>query len=351
MIYPENFEQKIGFDRIKQLIEVKCLCSLGVEKTTNVIFSDDYELIKKQLHQTEQFTKIIREENEFPSNHFFDVRDSLKKIRIEGTYLIERELFDIRRSLQTINEIVHFFRIREKDGNPYPYLSKLAAQVSDFPCLTKQIDLILDKFGKVKDNASSELSRIRTELNRTMGNISKTLQSILRSAQSEGLVDKDVSPTMRDGRLVIPIAPALKRKLKGIVHDESASGKTVFIEPAEVVEANNRVRELESEEKREIIRILTTFTDSIRPEIPEILHSYNFLAEIDFIRAKAIFSIDIGAILPVFENKRQIDWIQAIHPLLFLSLRKQNKSVVPLDISLTPPPLNPLKGTSVCKRP
>ncbi|MDR0232417.1 MAG: Smr/MutS family protein [Dysgonamonadaceae bacterium] len=334
MIYPENFEQKIGFDKIRQLVESKCLCALGVEKTENMSFSDNYELVEKQLHQTEEFIKIIQEEDNFPSNHFFDVRDSLKKIRIEGTYLIERELFDIRRSLQTINEIVHFFRLKEEDGNLYSYLSELAEPVCDFPRLTKQIDLILDKFGRIKDNASSELSRIRTELNRTMGSISKTLQSILRSAQSEGLVDKDVSPTMRDGRLVIPIAPALKRKLKGIVHDESASGKTVFIEPAEVVEANNRVRELESEEKREIVRILTAFTDSIRPEIPEILNSYNFLAEIDFIRAKAIFSIDIRAILPVFEDKQQIDWVHAIHPLLFLSLRKQNKQVVPLDIEL-----------------
>ena len=342
MIYPENFEQKIGFDNIRHLVAAKCLCSLGVEKTEQMSFSADYELINKQLRQTQEFVTITQKEDNFPSNHFFDVRDSLKKIRIEGTYLIERELFDIRRSLQTINEIVHFFHLKEEDGNPYPYLNELAAPVSDFPRLTKQIDLILDKFGRIKDNASSELSRIRTELNRTMGSISKTLQSILRSAQSEGLVDKDVSPTMRDGRLVIPIAPALKRKLKGIVHDESASGKTVFIEPAEVVEANNRVRELESEEKREIVRILTTFTDSIRPEIPEILDSYEFLATIDFIRAKAIFSIDINAILPVFEDKQQIDWIQAIHPLLYLSLRKQNKTIVPLDL-----PLNPLKGTLV----
>ncbi len=334
MIYPVNFEQKIGFDKIRALVESKCLSPLGAEKTGNMSFSDNYELVKKQLHQTEEFIKIIQEEDNFPSSHFFDVRESFKKIRIEGTYLIERELFDIRRSLQTINEIVHFFRLKEEDGNPYPYLSELAIPVQDFPRLTKQIDLILDKFGRIKDNASSELSRIRTELNRTMGSISKTLQSILRSAQSEGLVDKDVSPTMRDGRLVIPIAPALKRKLKGIVHDESASGKTVFIEPAEVVEANNRVRELESEEKREIVRILTNFTDSIRPEIPEILNSYDFLATIDFIRAKAIFSIDIRAILPIFEDKQQIDWIHAIHPLLFLSLRKQNKQVVPLDIEL-----------------
>ena len=334
MIYPQNFEQKIGFDKIRHLVSAKCLCPLGEEKTEKMSFSDNYELINSQLHQTKEFVRIIQEEDNFPSNYFFDVRDSLKKIRIEGTYLIERELFDIRRSLQTINEIVRFFGIKEENGETYPYLSELASSVHDFPLLIKQIDLILDKFGRIKDNASPELSHIRRSLSQTMGSISKTLQSILRSAQSEGLVDKDVSPTMRDGRLVIPIAPALKRKLKGIVHDESASGKTVFIEPAEVVEANNRVRELESEEKREIVRILTTFTDAIRPEIPEILDAYNFLAEIDFIRAKAIFSIDIQAIFPVFENKQEIDWIRAIHPLLYLSLQKQNKTVVPLDLDL-----------------
>ena len=334
MIYPANFEQKIGFDKIRQLIAAKCLCSLGAEKTEQMSFSNSYELIRKQLCQTEEFVTIIQEEDNFPSNHFYDVREFLKKIRIEGTYLIERELFDIRRSLQTINEIILFFQSKEEDGGQYPYLRELAAPVGSFSRLTKQIDLILDKFGRIKDNASPELNRIRTDLSRTMGSISKTLHSILRSAQSEGLVDKDVSPAMRDGRLVIPIAPALKRKLKGIVHDESASGKTVFIEPAEVVEANNRIRELESEEKREMVRILTAFTNFIRPEIPEILNAYDFMAEIDFIRAKAIFAIDIQAILPVFENKQQIDWIRSIHPLLYLSLRKQNKTVVPLDIEL-----------------
>ncbi len=333
MIYPENFEQKIGFDKIRNLISDKCLSSLGKEKVTEMTFSDDYNFINQQLYRTEEFVFILKEEDNFPTNYFFDVRDSLKKIRIEGTYLVERELFDIRRSLQTINEIIHFFKTKG-ETEEYPYLRELAATVGDFPQLTKQIDGILDKFGRIKDNASPELSRIRKDLNQTVSGISKTLQSILRSAQSEGLVDKDVSPTMRDGRLVIPIAPGLKRKLRGIVHDESASGKTVFIEPAEVVEANNRVRELEGEEKREIIKILTIFTDSIRPQIPEIFRSYNFLAEIDFIRAKASFSVYIQAIFPYFEDKQQMEWTKAIHPLLYLSLKKQNKPVVPLDIKL-----------------
>ncbi|MDR1369036.1 MAG: endonuclease MutS2 [Dysgonamonadaceae bacterium] len=336
MIYPKNFEQKIGFDKVRHLITAKCLCALGEEKVGQMAFSTDYQLIKQQLYQTNEFVRILQEEDEFPSGNFYDVRDSLKKIRIEGTYLLEGEVFDIRRSLQVINEIVRFFRIKAGEGDVYPYLCQLAADVGTFPQITKRIDTILDKYGDVKDNASVELAQIRKELSRTMSGISKTLNSILRLAQSEGFVDRDVAPTMRDGRLVIPVAPAFKRKLKGIVHDESASGKTVFIEPAEVVEANNRIRELESEEKREIIRILTDFTNFVRPEIPDILYSYEFLAQIDFIRAKAIFSIDIQAILPIFENKQQLDWIRAIHPLLFLSHRRQNKTVVPLDIELTP---------------
>ena len=348
MIYPDSFEQKIGFDKIREMAIARCLSPLGEEKVREMAFSSRYEIIRKQLYQTHEFVEIIREEENFPCDYFFDVRESLKKIRVEGAYLLEKELFDIRRSLETINNIVHFFhpsqssQPRLTSSSPlgragercYPHLQELATNVATFPKLTKQIDSILDKFGEIKDNASHELSAIRKQLAQTVSSISKILHSILRTAQSEGLVEKDVSPTMRDGRLVIPISPAFKRKLKGIVHDESASGKTVFIEPAEVVEANNRIRELENKEKREIVRILTAFTNQIRPEIPEIMQSYLFLAEIDFIRAKALLAIDVNALLPVTGDKQQIDWIQATHPLLYLSHKKQNKSVVPLDIEL-----------------
>lgn len=226
---------------------------------------------------------------------FFDVRPSLKRIRVEGMYLDEQELFDLRRSLETIRDIIHFLTLtpndeeQEKENSPYPALQKLAGDIIVFPQLITHINNILDKFGKIKDNASSELLRIRRELASTAGSISRSLNAILRNAQAEGYVDKDVTPTMRDGRLVIPVAPGLKRKIKGIVHDESSTGKTVFIEPAEVVEANNRIRELEGEERREIIRILTDFSIIVRPQVPAILQSYEFLAEIDFIRAKAHF--------------------------------------------------------------
>ena len=336
MIYPQNFEQKIGFDQIRQLLKDKCLSTLGEERVNEMNFSDHFEEVDELLNQVAEFVRIIQEEDNFPDQFFFDVRPSLKRIRIEGMYMDEQELFDLRRSLETIRDIVRFLQRNDEEESdcPYPSLKKLAGDITVFPQLITKIDGILNKYGKIKDNASTELSRIRRELANTMGSISRSLNSILRTAQSEGYVDKDVAPTMRDGRLVIPVAPGLKRKIKGIVHDESASGKTVFIEPAEVVEANNRIRELEGDEHREIIRILTEFSNTLRPSIPEILQSYEFLAEIDCIRAKSHFAIQINSIKPSLENEQLLDWTMAVHPLLQLSLAKHGKKVVPLDIEL-----------------
>ena len=336
MIYPQNFEQKIGFDQIRQLLKDKCLSTLGEERVNEMNFSDHFEEVDELLNQVAEFVRIIQEEDNFPDQFFFDVRPSLKRIRIEGMYMDEQELFDLRRSLETIRDIVRFLQRNDEEESdcPYPSLKKLAGDITVFPQLITKIDGILNKYGKIKDNASTELSRIRRELANTMGSISRSLNSILRNAQSEGYVDKDVAPTMRDGRLVIPVAPGLKRKIKGIVHDESASGKTVFIEPAEVVEANNRIRELEGDERREIIRILTEFSNTLRPSIPEILQSYEFLAEIDFIRAKSHFAIQTNSIKPSLENEQLLDWTMAVHPLLQLSLAKHGKKVVPLDIEL-----------------
>ena len=341
MIYPQNFEQKIGFTQIRQMLTGKCLSSLGEERVGRMDFSDDFTEINRRMEQTTEFIRIIQEEDDFPNQYFFDVRPSLKRIRVEGLYMDEQEVFDLRRSLETIRDIVRFL---QKPGNteddnettdsPYPNLRELAGDILVFPQIIARINGILDKFGKVKDNASTELLRIRRELTATTGSISRSLNAILRSAQAEGYVDKDVTPTVRDGRLVIPVAPGMKRKIRGIVHDESATGKTVFIEPAEVVEANNRIRELENEERREIIRILTEFSASVRPQVPALLQSYEFLAEIDFIRAKALLSIEIKAVKPSLEDSQIIDWFEAIHPLLQISLAKHNKKVVPLDIQL-----------------
>lgn len=310
---------------------------MGEERVSEMNFSDQFETVEELLNQVTEFVRIIQEEDNFPDQFFFDVRPSLKRVRVEGMYMDEQELFDLRRSLETIRDIVRFLQRNEEEesDHPYPSLKRLAGDIAVFPQLITKIDGILDKYGKIKDNASTELSRIRRELANTMGSISRSLNSILRNAQSDGYVDKDVTPTMRDGRLVIPVAPGLKRKIKGIVHDESASGKTVFIEPAEVVEANNRIRELEGDERREIIRILTTFSNTLRPSIPEILQSYEFLAEIDFIRAKSYFAIQTSSIKPSLENEQLLDWTMAVHPLLQLSLAKHGKKVVPLDIELS----------------
>ncbi|MDR0795544.1 MAG: Smr/MutS family protein [Tannerella sp.] len=335
MIYPNNFEQKIGFDKVRQLINEKCLSELGKENVGKMCFSTSHPAISMHLNRTGEFVRILHGDREFPVNHYIDVRYSLQRIRPENTFLDEKELFDLRRSLQTIDEMIRFFRKEREDHNsPYPALTALAGNIPVFPDLIKKIDTILDKYGHIKDNASPELARIRKEIHSVTGSISRTLHHILRSAQSEGLVDKDTTPTMRDGRLVIPVAPAFKRKLRGIVHDESATGKTVFIEPEAVVESNNRIRELENMERKEIVRILTVFTDSVRPLVPDMLHSYEFMGEIDFIRAKALFAGQINAIQPVVEDRPLIEWTRAVHPLLFLSLQKQNKPVEPLDITL-----------------
>lgn len=335
MIYPDNFEQKIGFDTIRRLLGEKSLSPLGKEHIDEIRFTNDVALISRLLSETDEFVSVLNGEKDFPVGYFLDMRFSLQRIRPEGTFLDEKELFDLKRSLQTIYEIVRFFEPTGDEKPLYPALYMLAGDVPVFPRLIQEIDHILDKYGRVKDNASSELMRIRRELSSTMGSVSRNLQSILRTAQAEGVVDKDVAPTMRDGRLVIPVSPAFKRKIRGIVHDESATGKTVFIEPEAVVEANNRIRELEGEERREIVRILMTFTDQLRPSIGQILYSYKFLGQIDLIRSKALFAQELSAIKPEVAKHPKLDWVSAVHPLLFLSLRKQQKKVVPLDIELT----------------
>ena len=341
MIYPSNFEQKIGFNDIRVMLKEHCLSALGREKVDRITFSTDVETINEWLEQVREFRRLQEEADDFPLQYFFDVRQSVAQIRLDGTYLETNELFDLRRSLETIHLIVRYLNRTDEPTDsepvryPYPALHRLTQDVLTFPQLIQRIDQLIDKFGNIRDSASVDLARIRSELAKTEGSVSRTLYSILRLAQSEGLVEKDVNPTLRDGRLVIPVAPGLKRRIKGIVHDESATGRTVYIEPAEVVEANNRIRELEAEEKREIIRILKEFSVVLRPRIDDILYSYDFLAVIDLVRAKALLAARLTAFEPVINAFPHIDWIQAVHPLLQSSLQKQEKSVVPLDIMLT----------------
>lgn len=336
MIYPSNFENKIQFSEIRSLLKGYCLCQLGKDKVDEMAFSGDVAVINTMLRQTREFRRLQEESDDFPLQFFFDMRESVKRIRLEGTHLEENEIFDLRRSLETIAAIVRFLDRGSDEGvYDYPTLHELTEGVLTFPEILRRIDQILDKYGKVKDSASPALADIRMQLHKAEGSVSRTLYSILRAAQSEGLVDKDVTPTVRDGRLVVPIAPGLKRKIKGIVHDESSTGKTVFVEPTEVVEANNRIRELEAEERREVVRILVDFTKLVRPYVNEIIYAYLLLAEIDFIRARAEFAVLVGGIEPEVQASPVIDWISSRHPLLWLALKKQDKPVVPLDITLT----------------
>ena len=338
MIYPKNYESKIGFDEIRHLLKEHCLSSLGKEKVDELTFSDDAVTVNDWMQQIREFRRLMQATEQMPMNYFFDVRESVARIRLENTHLEEDELWDLRRSLETIGVIVNFLNKNNGDEEfpeyNYPALRQLAKEVQTFPAIIRRIDSILDKFGKIKDSATMTLAGIRHEMEQTAGSISRTLYTILHAAQRDGLVAQDTAPTLRDGRLMIPVAPGLKRKIRGIVHDESATGKTVFIEPAEVVEANNKVRELEAAERREIIRILTVFSDELRPHVQEVLDSYQFLATIDLIHAKAEMAEQMQAFEPEVKAEPQIDWIRAIHPLLQRSLAKQDKKVVPLDIRL-----------------
>ena len=341
MIYPNNYENKIGFSEIRTLLKERCLSSLGREMVDEMAFSDRADEVNEWLQQLREFRRLKETTDDFPMQYFFDVRQSVARIRLVNTHLEENEVFDLRRSLETISNIVVYLNRDENAGREgtepayrYPALQRLTTDIMTFPAMIRRIDSILDKYGKIKDSASMKLATIRNDLKKMEGSISRTLYTILHAAQRDGLVDKDAAPTLRDGRLMLPVAPGVKRKINGIVHDESATGKTVFIEPAEVVEANNRVREMEAEERREVIRILTVFTDEVRPHVKEILDSYRFLAHIDLIQAKAALAELTKGFEPTVEAKPHIDWIRAIHPLLQLSLEKQGKTVVPLDIVL-----------------
>ncbi len=334
LVFPENFESKIGFDKIRELLKEKCLSTLGAEWVEQICFKNDYETIRHDLALTREFVLIVREADNFPTSFYFDMREALQKIRIEGRFLEVQELFDLKRSLETVTGIVRF--LKQASDELYPTVKQLLAEVQVYPYVIDRIDAILNKYGKIKDNASPELAKIRKELLAKQSGVSKRLQAILKKAQDEGLVDEDAQVSIRDGRAVIPVASAMKRRMSGIVHDESATGKTSYIEPAEVVELNNQIRELEYAERREIMRILIEFSNDIRPYLPELMQAYHFLGKVDFYRAKALLAVDINGIFPVFENQSQLMWEKAVHPLLEKNLRRENRQVVPLDITLSP---------------
>ncbi len=339
MIYPDNFEHKIGFSEIRSMLCEACMSTLGEEKVDDMQMMDDATEIEEKLCRVRELRMLLEEREDFPLSYFFDMRQCIGRLRLEHTHLEEAELFDLGRSLATIDSIKRIL-VPESfalgDDAKYPCLQMLAEEVSTFPKLVEDINRILDKTGKLRDSASPKLAETRRELKQAENSVSHTLYNILRQAQQDGLVDKDASPALRDGRLVIPVSPALKRKIPGIVHDESATGKTSFVEPSQVVEANNKIRELKAAEKKETIRILTEFAKTIRPDIRYIAASYSFLAHIDFLRAKILVADRIGAIVPQVVDAPQMDFVEARHPLLQMSLQRHGKKIVPLDISLKP---------------
>ncbi|MBO7120641.1 MAG: endonuclease MutS2, partial [Bacteroidaceae bacterium] len=332
-----TFEEKIGFNEIRAMLHGYCFSPLGHERVDAMQFLTNHEAVTSIHLQLAEISHILQTSTELPEQDFFDLRADIHRIHIEGTYLEEQTTWELLRALRTLHGWVDCVRRQDEEhssGIMYPALEKLAEGVFTFSSITRRLEQMLDKFGRIKDNASSELASIRRELKHAEGSVSRTLANILKSAQAEGLVEKDVAPAMRDGRLVIPVAPALKRRIKGIVHDESATGKTVFIEPAEVVEANNRIRELEADEKRELIRILREFTEQLRPNIKELLRGFEFLADIEFLIAKYHFTKAIAGLSPEIYSTPLIDWFDARHPLLEAKLKKQGEKIVPLSIML-----------------
>ena len=332
MIYPQNIEQKIDFQVIRDSLKGCCTSSLGRERVEKMQWLTHYPEIQSLLQRLREMMAILTDPTlSFPQGEIYDLREALSRIRIDGLFLDEVELFSLSKMLSYSAQLERFFATL--DTTKYPILSSTLLSSSPNN-LIALIDRVLDRYGKMRDNASPELARIRKEIAASQGSVSRALNAILRQAQAEGILDKDAAPTMREGRLVLPVPPAYKRKIGGIVHDESATGKTVFIEPQQVVEANNRIRELEGEERRERIRILMAITSEIRPEIPAIIATEDYLAEVDFLRAKALFAQDIHAIVPEINNQSHILWREAYHPVLLLNFRRQGKTVVPLTLTL-----------------
>ena len=333
MTYPQNIEQKIDFQVIRDSLKGCCTSSLGRERVEQMQWLTNYSDIQSLLHRLREMMAILTDPTlNFPKGEIYDLREALSRIRIEGLFMDENDLFSLSKMLSYSAQLERFFATLDK--TKYPILSSSLITSSPSNLITL-IDRVLDRYGKMRDNASPELARIRKDIATSQGSVSRALNAILRQAQAEGILDKDAAPTLREGRLVLPVPPAYKRKIGGIVHDESATGKTVFIEPQQVVEANNRIRELEGEERRERVRILISITAEIRPQIPDILATENYLAEIDFLRAKALFALDINAIVPEVHNRPHIQWRDAYHPVLLINFRRQGKTVVPLTICLT----------------
>lgn len=334
MVYPDNFESKIGFDRIKAQVEALCVTDGAKEKARHVAFRSDHDEVVCTLEETFEMRTILMMDQQFPESNYVDTAGFLRKAEVEGAYLDVEEVVTLRKGLAMVNALVLFFNAKEE--SEYPRLKHLSSGVHGFPEIINHIDSMIDRFGKIKDNASADLYTIRRAIRDREQQISRKVQQIMRDAQSSGLVEEGASISIREGRAVIPVLAVNKKKIKGFIHDESSTGKTVYIEPIEVVELNNELRELEYQERREIIRILVDFTESIRPDLPEIQATDDYLTTIDFIRAKAKHALDNDCTMPIVERQPGMNLRNARHTLLQQTLKRERKAIVPLELTLTP---------------
>ena len=333
MVYPDSFQDKTGFARIRAELVSLCFGPLGADRAEEMTFTSDSLLLDQWHGQTAEMVAILTGDGTFPSQGYIDVRPALRRIAIEGAGLTVEEAFDLLKALRAVSALTRFFSAA--GPGRYPYLNRIAESLVPFPETERALDRVFDAYGQVKDSASPALAELRQTRSRLMTGITRLLGGILRQAQAEGYVERGVSPALREGRLVIPVTPAYKHKVHGIVHDESASGKTVFIEPAEVVENNNRIRGLEAEEAREIARILMEITVSVRPSLPDLMEACERLGDFDFVHAKALYAIQTRSVMPRATDASLMDWKRARHPLLEESLRQQGRDMQPLDIRLS----------------
>ncbi len=332
MIYPSNFEQKIGFDRLRLQVADSCTMRASRRMILDERFTTSATEIERRQSLVDELRRMVMLENDFPMEEFCDIDTLVDKIRIIGAYLLPEEVLVLYRALSSIGAVVGF--VMARDERVYPYMRKMSRDVELFPNIVATIERLIDRFGKVRDGASPELSDIRRAIREREGQVSKRLQQILQSAKSAGIVDADASISIREGRAVIPVSASNKRKLQGFIHDESATGKTFYIEPVEVVEINNELRELEYAERREVVRILSQFTDELRPSVDAIAASGDYLAEVDMIRAKARWGMDNDCAKPIISTDDRLVLRNARHPLLAQSLKEQQRELVPLNMQL-----------------
>lgn len=330
----ERIEAILGFDRVRKIISDRCSTEYATARTAEENFSTDAREIRQRLLLTDEMRMIVMFEESFPSNGYIDCVRFLEILSNEGSNIDLVSLGKLKTMLETLRRITLFFS-NIKDGI-YPNLKKMVSSIVLFPEVQQRIDTILDKFGNVKDTASDELYDIRRKLKDKEGAISKRIGILLKKAQADGIVDQDASVVVRDGKMLIPVSTSNKRKIQGFVYDESSSGKTTFIEPAEIVEITNEISELHFAETREIARILYEFSDWLRPYVPDLLDGAKCIGEMDFLIAKAQTALDFVAGMPIISDTEEMDLRKARHPLLERSLKRDGKEIVPLTVTLTP---------------